>query len=53
MSHEEYEASLEEAHYMSVLSDMVDLMLEHGTERALSDLLELTVQSETIKSMVN
>lgn len=53
MSQEEYETTLEEAHYYQTLSEVVDLMQTHGTARVLSDLLELSIQTEAISSTLN
>ena len=52
MSQEEYEASAEEAHYFSVLSEMVDLMLEQHVNGVISYIPRLhkhTLQSEVEK----
>jgi hypothetical protein len=53
MSQEEYETTMEEAHYYQSLAEVVELMSVHGTKQVLSDLLELSIQQETISSILN
>lgn len=53
MSQEEYETTLEEAYYYQTLSEVVELMSVHGTKQVLSDLLELSIQQETVSSILN
>lgn len=43
----------EEAHYYSVLTDMVELMSQHGSKQVMMDLLELAMQYETASTSIN
>ena len=43
----------EESHYYSVLTDMVELMSQHGSKQVMKDLLELAMQYETVSTSIN
>jgi len=43
----------EQAHYYNVLTDMVDLMSQHGSKQVMMDLLELAMQYETVSTSIN
>ena len=43
----------EEGHYYSVLSEMVELMGQHGSKQVMMDLLELAMQSEIVSKSIN
>lgn len=43
----------EQAHYYSVLTDMVELMSQHGSKQVMMDLLELAMQYETASTSIN
>ena len=56
MDDEELTEAEEEAHYYSVLTDMVDLMTEYGPKKVVSDLLELlefSIKYETVSKSIN
>jgi hypothetical protein len=44
---EDYE---DESHYYSVLASMAELMLLHGTEQVLYDLLDISMELKTVDS---
>ena len=44
---EDYE---DEAHYYAVLADMAEMMLTHGTEQVLYDLLDISMELKTVDS---
>tara|TARA_R110000822_G_scaffold42565_1_gene115643 strand:- start:168 stop:323 length:156 start_codon:yes stop_codon:yes gene_type:complete len=45
---EEYDE--DEAHYFSVLASMAEMMLTHGTEQVLYDLLDISMELKTVDS---
>jgi len=53
MDDEELTEAEEQAHYYSVLTDMVDLMTEYGPKKVVSDLLELALKYETVSKSIN
>ena len=38
----------EESHYYAVLADMAELMLLHGTEQVMYDLLDISMELKTV-----
>ena len=40
----------DEAHYYSVLADMAEMMLLHGTEQVMYDLLDIAMELKTVDS---
>lgn len=47
---EQYE---EEAHYFSVLTDMAELMATHGSKQVMMDLLEVSIQLDSLSKSIN
>lgn len=50
---QELSEAQEESHYYSVLTDMVELMSQHGSKQVMMDLLELSMQYETVSTSIN
>lgn len=53
MTDDDYQLMEEEGHYYSVLSEMVELMGQHGSKQVMMDLLELAMQSEIVSKSIN
>ena len=49
----DYQMMEEESHYYSILSEMVELMGQHGSKQVMMDLLELAMQSEIVSKSIN
>ena len=43
----------EEAHYFSVLTDMAELMAIHGSKQVMMDLLEVSIQLDSLSKSIN
>ncbi len=53
MNEDDYQMMEEESHYYSVLSEMVELMGQHGSKQVMMDLLELAMQNEAVSNSIN
>lgn len=53
MDLENEETAEDEAHYYSVLSDMAQLMREHGVKQVMMDLLEVSIEQDVVSSSIN
>ena len=53
MDLENEETAEDEAHYYAVLSDMAQLMREHGVKQVMMDLLEVSIEQDVVSSSIN
>ena len=52
MDLENEDVAEDEAHYYAVLSDMAQLMREHGVKQVMMDLLEVSIEQDVVSSSI-